>query len=63
MDAVLPRNDLNQAELWKAWVIELYHVVGHIRLPRHARIEWLREQNEEMALLANQQAALLADQQ
>ena len=63
LDTVFPPNVFTQAGQRKAWVIELYQVIGRIRWLRHARIERLRRETEEVALQANQEVALWVAEQ
>ena len=63
LDTVFPPRVFNQVGQRKAWVIELYQVIGRIRWLRHARIERLRRETEEAALQANQEVALWVAEQ
>ena len=50
LDTVFPPRVFNQAGQRKAWVIELYQVIGRIRCVwlRYARIERLRRETEAL---------------
>ena len=45
---MFPPRVFNQAGQRKAWVIELYQVIGRIRWLRYARIERLRRETEAL---------------